>query len=209
MATTLPNQLGKLFLKGLIVVLPILLTVSIVWWLVLAAENSIGGVLLKILPEGWYIPGLGLILGLVLTVFIGLLSHWLFFQRLLSFGERIIKRVPLVKPIYSALRDFASYFNPSQERKLGRVVSVQLPGQAFQMIGFVTQETLVHPQLNAASNNSDEPKIAVYMPMSYQIGGYTIYLPISAVTKLDISIEEALRLTLTGGAGISPDENTK
>lgn len=203
MATSLPNQLGRLFLKGLIVVLPILLTLSFVWWLVLSAETSIGGVLVKVLPPGWYIPGLGLVLALALTTFIGLLSHWLFFQRLLGFGEKILERVPLVKPIYSALRDFASYFNPSQERKLGRVVSVQLPGQAFQMIGFVTQENLVYPQISTAENDSDEPMVAVYLPMSYMIGGYTIYLPVSAVTELDISIEEALKLTLTGGAGIS------
>ncbi len=206
MATSIPNQLGKLFLKGLIVVLPILLTLSFVWWLVIAAETSIGGVLVKVLPAGWYIPGLGLVLALVFTTCIGLLSHWLFFQRLLGFGEKILERVPLVKPIYSALRDFANYFNPGQERKLGRVVSVQLPGQAFQMIGFVTQESMVYPQLSTGENTSNEAMVAVYMPMSYMIGGYTIYLPVSAVTELDISIEEALKLTLTGGAGISADK---
>ncbi len=206
MPTTLANQLGKLFLKGLIVVLPILLTVSLFWWLIITAEKTMGGLLLNLLPQGWYIPGLGVLVALVLTTFIGLLTHWLFFQRLLGFGEQIFERLPLVKSIYSALRDFASYFNPSQERKLGRVVSVQLPNQAFQMIGFVTQETIAHPQLVNSLDQNEEPKVAVYLPMSYQIGGYTLYLPISAITELDISIEDALKLTLTGGAGISSTE---
>lgn len=203
------NQLGKLFLKGLIVVLPIVLTISLVWWLILTAETTFGGYLHALLPEGWYIPGMGLVVAVVFTAFIGLLSHWLIFQKVFELGDRLIKKVPLVKSIYSALRDFASYFNPGEERKLGRVVAVKLPGQQFQLIGFVTQEKLVYPQLEALAENTSEHLVAVYLPMSYQIGGYTLYLPENALTALDLSIEEALKLTLTGGAGISVAENSK
>lgn len=201
------NQLGKLFLKGLIVVLPILLTVSLIWWLILTAENKLGGFLYDLLPLGWYIPGMGVVIAIVFTVLIGLLSHWLFFQKLFGLGDRLIKKVPLVKSIYSALRDFASYFNPGEDRKLGRVVAVKLPGQEFHLIGFVTQEKLVYPQLDALAQTGTDNLVAVYMPMSYQIGGYTLYLPESALTALDLSIEEALKLTLTGGAGVSQPKN--
>ncbi len=200
------NQLGKLFLKGLIVVLPILLTVSLIWWLVLTAENKLGSFLFRALPQGWYIPGMGVVVAILFTILIGLLSHWLFFQKVLGLGDRLINRVPLVKSIYSAIRDFASYFNPGGEHKLGRVVAVKLPGQEFQLIGFVTQETLVYPQLGKLSPPEKEKMIAVYLPMSYQIGGYTLYLPESAITPLELSIEQALKLTLTGGAGISSVE---
>lgn len=201
------NQLGKLFLKGLIVVLPILLTVSLIWWLILTAESKLGGFIYDILPVGWYIPGMGVVIAILFTTLIGMLSHWLFFQKIFGLGDRLIKKVPLVKSIYSALRDFASYFNPGEERKLGRVVAVKLPGQEFHLIGFLTQEKLVYPQLDKLSPGDTAATVAVYMPMSYQIGGYTLYLPETALTALDLSIEEALKLTLTGGAGVSITDN--
>jgi len=201
------NQLGKFFLKGLIVVLPILLTISLIWWLTLTAESKLGGFLYGVLPVGWYIPGMGVVIAILFTTLIGVLSHWLFFQKIFGLGDRLIKKVPLVKSIYSALRDFASYFNPGEERKLGRVVAVRLPGQEFHLIGFVTQEKLVYPQLDKLSPGDTGAIVAVYMPMSYQIGGYTLYLPETSLTALDLSIEEALKLTLTGGAGVSIADN--
>ena len=67
------NALGKLFLKGLAVVIPLALTLAILWWLATGAERLLGDLLLRFLPEGWYVPGMGLAAGLVLTVLIGLL----------------------------------------------------------------------------------------------------------------------------------------
>ena len=189
------NALGKLFLKGLAVVIPIALTLAILWWMAAGAERLMGGVLKFTLPEGWYVPGMGLISGLVLIALIGLLSHVLIFQKLFNLGDAIFHRLPLVKTIYTAIKDFIGYLNPDKNSAMSKVVMVQLPGQSFQLMGFVTREQFDDLPFTPTA----EDPVAVYMPMSYQIGGYTLFLPRSALTPLDIPFETAMRLVLTGG----------
>ena len=188
------NALGKLFLKGLAVVIPVALTLAILWWVAISAERLMGTVLKFTLPDGWYIPGMGLVSGLALIALIGLLSHVLIFQKLFNLGDAIFNRLPLVKTIYTAIKDFIAYLNPEKGSEMGKVVMVQLPGQSFQLIGFVTREQFEDLPFTPTA----EDPVAVYMPMSYQIGGYTLFLPRSALTPLDIPVEVAMRLVLTG-----------
>ena len=74
------NLLGKLFLKGLVVVIPVALTLAILWWLMQGAEQLLGGILFRFLPQGWYVPGMGVVAAVATTVLIGLLSHLLLFH---------------------------------------------------------------------------------------------------------------------------------
>ncbi|MEJ8566782.1 DUF502 domain-containing protein [Elongatibacter sediminis] len=194
------NALGKLFLKGLAVVIPVALTLAILWWLAKGAEEFLGGLLTRFLPEGWYVPGMGLVSGIALTLLIGLLSHILVFQRIFAWGEEFLHRLPLVKSIYSAIKDFIGYFSPDSGQAMRKVVLVRLPGQAFEQIGFVTREDFDNLPFDLTV---DDP-VAVYLPMSYQIGGYTLFLPRSALTPVDLSFEEGMRLVLT--ASVSRDK---
>ena len=188
------NALGKLFLKGLAVVIPIALTLAILWWMATGAERLMGAVLKFTLPSGWYVPGMGLVSGLALITLIGLLSHVLIFQKLFNLGDAIFHRLPLVKTIYTAIKDFIGYLNPDKESEMNKVVMVQLPGQSFQLIGFVTREQFDDLPFTPTA----EDPVAVYMPMSYQIGGYTLFLPRSCMTPLDMPFEDAMRLVVTG-----------
>ena len=189
------NSFGKLFLKGLAVVIPAALTVAILWWMAAGAERLMGTVLTTVLPPGWYVPGMGLVSGIALVFLVGLLSHVLIFQKVFVWGEDLFNRLPLVKTIYTSIKDFIGYLNPQNKSALQKVVMVQLPGQEFQLIGFVTRE---HFDDLPFTPSADDP-VAVYMPMSYQIGGYTLFLPRSALTPLDITFEAAMRLVITGG----------
>lgn len=188
------NTLVKLFLKGLAVVIPAVLTLAILWWMAKGAEEMLGGLLLRILPSGWYVPGMGVASALAITVLIGLLTHVLVFQKLFAIGDEILKRLPLVKTIYSALKDFVDYFSPNTSRAMSKVVLVKLPGQDFEQLGFVTREDFSSLPLELTI---DEP-VAVYLPMSYQIGGYTLILPRSSLTPVDMRFEDAMKLVLTG-----------
>ena len=199
------NVLGKLFLKGLAVVIPIALTLAILWWIAAGAEKLMGAVLKFTLPDGWYVPGMGLVSGLVLIALIGLLSHVLIFQKLFNLGEAIFHRLPLVKTIYTAIKDFIDYLNPDKDSGMNKVVMVQLPGQTFQLIGFVTREQFDDLPFSPIA----EDPVAVYMPMSYQIGGYTLFLPRNCLTPLDIPFEQAMRLVLTGAVTKQRDDPAK
>ena len=197
------NSLGKLFLKGLAVVIPVVLTIAIAWWMAAGSERLLGSLLNRIMPEGWYLPGLGLASALVLIVLVGLLSHILIFQKLFDLWEGIISRVPLIKTIYTAIKDFIGYFSPDQDDRFSKAVLVKLPGQSFQLLGFVTRESFEDFPFNPDA----EDAIAVYMPMSYQIGGYTLYLSRSCVTPLNMPFEEAMRLAVTGGVAQHNDND--
>jgi len=196
------NTLGKLFLKGLAVVIPAVLTLAILWWMAKGAEQILGGMMLRVLPEGWYIPGMGVVSGVAITILIGLLTHVILFQKLFAFGDEILNRLPLVKTIYSAIKDFIGYFSPDSSKAMSKVVLVKIPGQDFEQLGFVTREDFSRLPLKLTI---DEP-IAVYLPMSYQIGGYTLFLPRSSLTAVDMSFEEGMKLVLTGAVSRKSDE---
>jgi uncharacterized membrane protein len=188
------NVLGKLFLKGLVVVIPVSLTLAILWWMARGAEEILGGMLMRFLPEGWYIPGMGVVSAVAMTILIGLLTHVILFQKLFALGDTILNRLPLVKTIYSALKDFIAYLSPDSKMAMSKVVLVRVPGQQFEQLGFVTREDFSRLPINLMV---EEP-IAVYLPMSFQIGGYTLFLPRSCLTPVDMSFEEGMKLILTG-----------
>ena len=188
------NTLGKLFLKGLAVLIPAALTLAIIWWLASGAERLLGRLLAGFLPDGWYVPGMGLLAAVAITILIGLLTHVIVFQRLLAMGDAILNRLPLVKSLYSAIKDFMGYFSPDSKAAMSKVVLVRRPGQEFELLGFVTREDFSSLPVKVTV---DDP-VAVYLPFSYQIGGYTLFLPRACLTPVDMSFEEAMKLVLTG-----------
>jgi uncharacterized membrane protein len=188
------NALGKLFLKGLVVVIPVTLTLAILWWFARGAEQMLGGMLMKFLPEGWYVPGMGVVSAVAMTILIGLLTHVILFQKLFALGDAILHRLPLVKTIYSALKDFIGYLSPGSKMALSKVVLVKIPGQEFEQLGFVTRDDFSRLPMELTV----ETPIAVYLPMSYQIGGYTLFLPRSCLTPVEMSFEDGMKLVLTG-----------
>ena len=86
------------------------------------------------------------------------------------------------------------YLSPDSKEAMRKVVLVKLPGQQFELIGFVTREDFDTLPFELTV---DDP-VAVYLPFSYQIGGYTLFLPRAALTPVDMSFEQAMKLVLTG-----------
>ena len=145
------------------------------------------------LDDANYWPGMGLITGFVLLFLVGLAVNAFLVRRLLGIGEELLLRVPVVKTVYSAIRDMTRLVNTDKKKgDLDRVVTLDF---GFgKLIGFVTQE-----HANTLGIGGGEDLVAVYLPMSYQIGGYTIYLPRSRVIETDLTVEQAMRIVLTGG----------
>ena len=181
----------RLFFKGLATIIPIALTLIIVLWLAGLAENGLGGILQRVLPEPWYLPGMGLLLGLVGVILIGLLSQVWLFRKLIEFGEGILDRMPVVKSVYRATKDFVEYFSGDEERQFNQVVMVRHPQLGLGMLGFVTREDF------SALPFGEEGEVAVYLPLSYQIAGYTIFVPKEWCEPVDMRFEDAVRLILT------------
>ncbi len=195
---SLLDYFWRTFLAGLATLLPIAITVYAVWWLAAWAERFFGQLVRVILPAGWYVPGIGVVIAIGAVFLFGVfLNAWLV-SRLVTFGERLLERIPLVKTIYTGLRDLLRFVSrDGRSTDLKHVVSIEIqPG--VHMIGFVTDQEAGRsfPEL---ARSDDDPLVTVYLPLGYQVGGHTLYLPASRLTELDISIEEAMRVALTAG----------
>jgi len=181
-------------LKGLVAILPIGLTVYLVYWLAVTAERLFSRALKPLLPEAAYWPGMGLLAGLVVLYLAGLAVNAYVVRRALRVGDRLFARIPVVKTIYVAIRDFMRFFPSSgQGGDLKRVVLVPFgPGKA---IGFVTAESSAALGLENAAGDT----VAVYLPMSYMVGGYTVFLPRELIEPTSLAVEAGMRIALMGG----------
>ena len=180
--------------RGLVVVLPIGFTIWLLWWIGSTTEALLRRLILLVVPPEHYLPGMGIAVALVLLFAAGTLFNALIVQSALATWERFLDRIPVVKTIYGATRDFVRLLpTGSKRRDLRREILARF-GEA-RVIGFVTQDDASELGIVEAQ----EDLVAVYFPMSYQIGGYTALVPRSCVEPLDIPVEAAMRLVLTGG----------
>jgi uncharacterized membrane protein len=187
------KQIGSILLKGLVTILPIGLTVYFVYWLGITTEELLSRPIKAAVGDERYWPGMGLVTGFVLLFLIGLAVNQFLVRRLLDLGEELLLRVPVVKTVYAAIRDMTRLVNTDKKKgDLDRVVTVET--QLGKLIGFVTQE-----HANTLGIGGGDDLVAVYLPMSYQIGGYTVYLPRSKLGETELTVEQAMRIVLTGG----------
>lgn len=190
------KRLTAIFLQGLIAILPLAVTGFLFIWLGAAAERTLSIPIKWILPDGWYVTGMGVVAGIVLVFLIGLLVNIWGVPRLIRFGERFVERIPLVKTIYGAVRDLLGFFGKSGEiGAVSQVVMVSI-GDTGRAVGLLTRERFD----SLPTGLGGEGHVAVYVPFSYQIGGFTLILPRERVEPLDMSLEDAMRFIVTAGA---------
>lgn len=195
--------LRRIFLKGLAAIVPLGLTLYIIYWMGSGAESFLGGILQKFLPEGYYWPGLGLVAGLLIIFATGILINAWLVRRFFTLGETMLEKLPLVKTILNALRDLTTFLSRSKAKsELKQVVLVQYLD--IKLIGFITHN---NPE-NLLGQEHGAGLIAVYLPLSYQIGGYTVFIPRARVTPIDMSVEDAMRIVLTAGLSSTPQTAT-
>ena len=194
--------LTRTFLTGLAAILPMVVTLALVLWLGNTLETVLGGLLKLLLPDVLYLPGLGLVTGVGLIFALGLLMRAYVVQGLLQWVEGWMQRIPVVKTIHGTVRDVTRLFSGEIHERFGEAVLVTLPGLDARVVGFVTREDF----RGLPEALGDRDTIAVYLPMSYQIGGYTLMLPRERVQPLDLSLEDAMRYTLTAGVSARKEE---
>lgn len=189
------KSLSKTFFTGVVTVVPLFLTAYLLYWLATSAEQLLGSVLQAALPAGAYWPGMGLAAALALIFAVGVMMHAWVVRALVAWGEKLLYRIPLIKSVYGALRDFFTLFSRSDRDRTRQPVMVRIGDTELEILGFVMREDFSGLPADLAG----EDRIAVYLPMSYQVGGYTALVPRSRVRPLDMSMEQAMRFALTAG----------
>lgn len=189
------RYINKNVLAGLITLLPVIVTLYLLYWFVMTTESMLGDVIRALMPEGLYRPGMGVAVGLGVAFFVGLIMHSIIAQRLFSGWERFIYRLPLIKSVYLSVRDLLDYFSTEKKKEFEQVVAVKFGETGMQAVGLVTQTDMNYMPADFSQKDS----LLVYFPMSYGIGGFVVLVPRSATRRLNMSMEDAMRFTLTAG----------
>ncbi len=190
-------------LTGLITILPVMLTLYLIYWFIVSTETALGSILQVVLPDDLYWPGMGFAIALVMIFVIGLLMQLYVVKAVFKKVEDLLYHMPLIKSVYGAIRDFFQYFSPSRQGDFQQVVAVKFDND-MELIGFVTRSN--SDSLPIADQDETE-RVLVYLPMSYNIGGYPVMIPKNRLRPVDMTMEQAMRFVLTAGVGSNNDDN--
>jgi len=191
-------KLGRIFVTGLLTLIPAVATVYLLVWLVGAVDRIFGRPLRWLISDEAYLAGMGIVVAVAIVFGVGLLMHAVLFRRIFRKAEAALLALPLVRSIYGAVKDLIGLFG--SDGPAMQVVSVTCPGTNWRLLGFVTRAEF--DDLPAGIGAPGE--VAVYLPMSYQVGGYTVILPRSALQIVNLSREEAMKFILTAGLKAAP-----
>ncbi len=180
------KQILNIFLKGLLVLAPVVLTFFIVYKVYLIVDGLFRSLLEK---AGLYFPGLGLLVALALVFATGLLASYWLSGRLVNWFERQLARLPLLGTIYAVIKDTVNSFGMSK-KGFGQLVRVRLPG-GMAFLGFLTNEN--DPVFLA------QDQVAVYYMQSMQWAGNLVMVPRAWIEPVDASTEEALKFIASAG----------
>ena len=186
-------KLGKIFKRGALAIAPLALTLALVLWLFNALEGVFSVPIKAIIGPEHYFAGLGILVALMVIFLVGIVINYWMVQKLSSWGEVLLNKIPLVKTLYNSIREMMSYFRSKEQGSEGQVVQVDIAGMKW--LGLVTRDSFE----DLPEGVGVEGEICVFLPMSYQIGGYTVIVPRSKVKKVAMSVEEGMRFAVTAG----------
>ncbi|MFB3115454.1 MAG: DUF502 domain-containing protein [Nitrospirales bacterium] len=187
--------LKRYFLTGLLVITPIWGTILVLKTLFVAVDSILGNMLSDIVTEDYYVPGLGILTLVILIFLAGMMATNFLGGRLYKRWEEFLDRVPIVRGIYATLKSMMDILSFKQREKYNKVVMIQFPKDDNYVLAFVTGETREEVQTLAP-----EPLVHVYVPTSPNpTSGYFLLVPEREVQSVDMSVEEAMKLIVSGG----------
>lgn len=188
------KYISSTFLRGLLVLLPLILTFFPLIYFFIWIDTITSKFILWLFPGIQYVTGSGVFIGLTMIFLLGLLMSSPPVRKLYSLLEIPLRNIPLVKSLYIAVKELTRYLAPSEGKKAEKVVAVSVPDLPVQLIGFVMQDDLS----KLPDEIEKEKRVAVYIPMSYQVGGFTLFLPKTWLTPVKMTVDKAMKNVLTG-----------
>lgn len=189
--------LRRYLLAGIVALAPILVIVALVNWLIELSDQAITLLPAQYQPEifiGVNIPGLGIILALFVIIVIGALTTHFIGYQLMRLIDRIMGRIPLVRSVYKATRQLLDSIFSDHSQAFQEVVMVPFPNSESMVVGFVTSEAPV------SIAGESEKRLSVFVPSTpIPTTGWLLFVESSKLHRLDMSVEEGMRLVLSGG----------
>jgi uncharacterized membrane protein len=194
------KTLGRVFVVGLVTALPFFVTYALVFWVISGIEGVVSQPFIAFVPERFRFTGMGLAATIVIILITGAVINVYAAQRILGFIDRLMGRIPVAKMIYGSTKDVVHLFS-RDKKSFNRVALVTVPGSNYKMVGLVTRDSFD----GALWLPGD--MVSVYIPISYQLGGYMMLIPRDELQEIDMSVEDAIRLVLTAGVSTEGGRN--
>jgi uncharacterized membrane protein len=196
------------FLTGLVVVLPVGLTIYVIWSVV----GWIDSWILPLIPSSWQpeallrdyfgedfsfsLRGVGVVVFLIFTIIVGWIAKGLIGRSLINSGERLVNRMPLVSSVYSGIKQIAETVFAKSEKNFDRTCLVQFPTPGVWAVGFVAAKP--KGEIAIRLPNIDD-MITVFVALTPLTSGFLVYVPARDVIMLDMTLEEAFKLVISAG----------
>lgn len=199
------------FLTGLVVIAPVGLTIWLIWSIV----GWVDGFVLPLVPNAYQparllqdwlgldpsvqinIRGIGVVIFLIFTVIVGWMAKGLLGRSLISFAESLVERTPVVRSIYSGIKQISETIFAQSERSFETACLIEYPRKGIWAIGFVSTTTKDEV---AARGNNGEPMLSIFVPTTPNpTSGFLLFFPQKDVIELDMSVEDAAKLVISAG----------
>ena len=187
--------LRRRFITGFFVTVPLVISVAAIVWIFGIIDRLTAPLATRVL--GREVPGLGLLVTLLVVLTVGTLATNVIGRRIVARGDEWLMRVPGFRTIYAPVKQLVVAFSPDNEYGFKRVVLIEDPRRGMVM-GFLTKEFTVD------RGSGPEPLVAVYVPTNHLYLGDVAIYPRSSVFFPDVTVEEGIRIFLTGGMSL-PD----
>nr|WP_274389946.1 DUF502 domain-containing protein [Azospirillum doebereinerae] len=186
------------FLAGVLVTAPIAITIYIAWWFVSFIDGHIRPLIPAAYnPENYLpfsIPGIGVLTVLIVVTLIGTFTAGYVGRLVLGLGEGLVERMPVVRTVYGAVKQIFETVLAKKSNAFREVVMLQYPRDGVWSLGFITGSA--HPEVQRVSG---EEMVNVFIPCAPPTAGYLVMVPRHAVTVLNITVEDGLKLVMSGG----------
>ena len=189
------KNLKNTFLAGLFVIVPLVVSVALLVWFFQMLEKLfsplVGGVEQMIAPDIAHIPGVGILAGLLIILLVGFFARNVVGERILNALDNFINRIPWYRTIYSTVKQLTDAFSPNTAASFKEVVLVDYPMEGSQAIGFRTGTVEREGRILAV----------VFVPTNHIYFGDLLFLPEERVVRLDMQVEQAVRIIVSAGIG--------
>jgi uncharacterized membrane protein len=193
------GNLKKSFVTGVFVTVPLVVSVALLFWFFERVDDLfspfIDGIVRVILPGTSHIPGTGILSGIVIILLVGTIARNVVGKRLLDALDRLIQRIPGYRTVYSTIKQLTNAFSPESTRSFKEVLLVEYPREGSFALGFRTM---------TVEENGRRLAVA-YVPTNNLYLGEVLFLPEEEVVRLDMTVEQAVRILVSGGTA-APSE---
>ena len=196
------GTIKKNIIAGLLVTVPVLLTYIVLKFVITRIDALVVPVVSKIIGEkamenfnGYFVPGMGFLILIFFIFFIGLLTTNFFGKKLFSFGELVLRKIPIVRVIYITIKKVVDTVSQSNESTFEKMALITYPRAPIKTLGIIVCDTP-----DAVSRNIEEPSVNVFVPTSPNpTTGFVIAVPIKDVDFLKMTVEEGLKMIISFG----------